>query len=317
MRYLLIAICLVLGFGQPLAADFPSRPVRLVVPLPAGTSTDVIGRILAEKVSARLGQQVVVDNKPGADGAVAATELKRASADGYTIMLASNSAMSGVPATRTSPPYDVSADFTPITDVGRYSFFFFVTKDIPANTLSEFIEYAKSNPGKLNYGAGNITGRLSVASVAVARGLNMTHVPYRGEPPAMTDLITGRIQAMVATPGTGAPHVRDGKIRALATVLQRRSPLLPDVPTISEAGFPDFVIEPWAGLFGPPKMPRELVEVLNKAFADAMADPAVGQRMAELDFVLTPSSPEELEALVKRQLEAHRKIVAAAGIEMQ
>lgn len=316
MRKVLIAIGLTLGIGHASAADYPTRPIRLIVPLPAGSSTDVIARVLADTVSPKLGQQIIIDNKPGADGAIAASEIKRSAADGYVVMLASNSAMSGVPATRKAPPYDVTADFTPITDIGRYNFFFYVNKDIPAKTLAEFVAYAKANPGKLTYGAGNITGRLAFASLATSSGLDLTHVPYRGEPPAMTDLITGRINAMVATSGTGIPQVKDGKIVALATILEKRSAIAPAVPTIAEAGFSDFRIEPWAGLFGPPNMPAEIVAKLNKAFREAMADPVVKQRMVEQDFALTPSTPEELAALVKRQLEVHKKIVAAAGIEM-
>ncbi|WP_246660670.1 MULTISPECIES: Bug family tripartite tricarboxylate transporter substrate binding protein [unclassified Tardiphaga] len=316
MRKVLIAVGLMLGIGHAAAADYPTRPIRLIVPLPAGTSTDVIARVLADTVSPKLGQQIIIDNKPGADGAIAASEVKRSAADGYVIMLASNTAMSGVPATRKAPPYDSSTDFTPITDIGRYNFFFFVNKDIPARTLAEFIAYARANPGKLAYGAGNISGRLAFASLATTSGLDLTHVPYRGEPPAMTDLITGRINAMVATSGTGMPQVKDGKIVALATILEKRSAIAPDVPTIAEAGFSDFKIEPWAGLFGPPGMPADIVAKLNKAFHEAMADPVVKQRMVEQDFALTPSTPEELAALMKRQLEVHRKIVAAAGIEM-
>lgn len=316
MRKALIAICMLMGLSSAFAGDFPSRPIRLIVHFPAGSSTDVIARVFAEKISAKLGQQIIIDNKSGADGAIAATELKRSPADGYTIMLATNSAMSGVPAIRKSPPYDVMADFTPIVDIGRYNFFLFVNKDVPARTLSELIAYAKANPGKLSYGAGNITGRLAFASIISANGLEVTHIPYRGEPPAMTDLITDRIQAMVATSGTGIPQVKDGRIAALATILGKRSSIAPDVPTIGEAGFPDFKIEPWAGLFGPQNMPRDVVTILNTAFKEAMSDPAVKQRMVEQDFALTPSTPDELAALVARQLEIHRKIVSAAGIEM-
>lgn len=316
MRKALIAICMLMGLSQAFAGDFPSRPIRLIVHFPAGSSTDVIARVFAEKISAKLGQQIIIDNKSGADGAIAATELKRSPADGYTIMLATNSAMSGVPAIRKSPPYDVMADFTPIIDIGRYNFFLFVNKDVPAKTLSELIAYAKANPGKLSYGAGNITGRLAFASIISANGLEVTHIPYRGEPPAMTDLITDRIQAMVATSGTGIPQVKDGRIAALATILDKRSSIAPDVPTIAEAGFPDFKIEPWAGLFGPQNMPRDIVTILNTAFKEAMSDPAVKQRMVEQDFALTPSTPDELAALVARQLDIHRKIVSAAGIEM-
>ena len=311
------ALLAALWIGAAAAAGYPERPIRLIVPLPAGSSTDVIARFLGERVSARLGQQIVIENKTGADGALAATEVARANPDGYTILLSTASALSGVPATRRAPPYDVLTDFTPITDIGRYSFLLFVNAEVPARTLAEFIAYAKVNPGKLNYGAGNITGRLSLASIAVANGLDMTFVPYRGEPPAMTDLITGRIQAMVATPGTGAPQVRDGKLRALVTILRRRSPALPDVPTLAEAGFPDFLLEPWAALFGPPRMQPEIVRTLNAAFAEAMGHPEVRRRMDEQDFALTPSTPEALKAFVARQLEVHRRMVAEAGVEVQ
>lgn len=316
LRKILIAISMVLGIGQATAADFPTRPIRLIVHFPAGSSTDVIARTLGEAISKKLGQQFIIDNKPGADGAIAATELKRSAADGYTILLATNSAMSGVPATRKTPPYDVTTDFTPITDIGRYNFFLYVSKDVPVKSLKELIAYAKANPGKLAYGSGNITGRLAFASIVAANSLDVTPVPYKGEPPAITDLITNRIQAMVATSGTGLPQVKDGRILALATILDKRSPAAPDVPTIAEAGFPDFKIEPWAALFGPPNMPREIVTVLNTAFKEAMSDPAVKQRMAEQDFSLSPSTPEELGALVKRQLDIHRKMVTAAGIEI-
>jgi tripartite-type tricarboxylate transporter receptor subunit TctC len=316
LRKILIAISMILGIGQATAADFPTRPIRLMVHFPAGSSTDMIARMLGETISKKLGQQVIIDNKPGADGAIAATELKRSAADGYTILIATNSAMSGVPTTRRTPPYDVTADFTPITEIGRYNFFLYVSKDIQAKTLLELIAYAKANPGKVAAGSGNITGRLALASIVTANNLDVTPVPYKGEPTAITDLITGRIQAVVATSGIGLPHVRDGKILALATILEKRSAAAPEVPTIAEAGFPEFRIEPWAGLFGPPNMPREIVTVLNTAFREAMSDPSVKERMAELDFALTPSTPDDLGALVKRQLDIHRKMVAAAGIEI-
>lgn len=316
MRKILIAICMAFGLGQASAADYPNHPIRLMVHFPAGSSTDTIARTLGERMSKTLGQQIIIDNKPGADGSIAATELKRSAPDGYTVLLATNSSMSGVPTTRRNPPYDVTTDFTPITEIGRYNFFLYTSKDVPAKTLQELIAYAKANPGKVAAGSGNITGRLALASIVTANNLDVTPVPYKGEPTAITDLITGRIQAVVATSGIGLPQVKDGKIRALATVLNKRSAAAPDVPTMAEAGFPDFRIEPWAALFGPPNMPGDIVAKLNAAFKEAANDPAVKQRMLEQDFALTPSTPEELGALVKRQLDVHRKLVAAAGIEM-
>ncbi len=315
MRNILIAACLLLGATPSVAADYPTRPIRLIVPLPAGSSTDAIARVFADSVSAKLGQQFIIDNKTGADGAIAASELKRSAADGYTIMLASNSAMSGVPALRKTPPYDVTADFTPIVNIGRYNFFLYVNSDVPARTVSELIAYAKANPGKLAYGSGNTTGRLSVAQLATANGLDMTHVPYRGEPPAITDLVTGRIQVLLATSGIGMGHVQDGKLRALATNLAQRSASYPDIPTMAEAGFPDLKITGWAAIFGPRGMSADVIATLNTAFREAMNDPAVKKRMLEQDITLTPSTPEELGDMVKLQLDIHRKIVSAAGIE--
>ena len=304
------------GAGQAAAADYPNRPIRLIVHFPAGTSTDVIARSFADSISPKLGQQIIIDNKAGAEGSIAASELKRSAPDGYTILLATNSAMSGVPTTRKTPPYDVTTDFTPITDIGRYNFFVYVNKDIPVKTLSELIAYAKANPGKIAYGAPHITGRLASATLVAANNLDVTPVPYKGEPTAITDLITGRIQMMISTSGGGMPQVKAGKLVALATILDKRSPIAPDVPTMAEAGFPDFKIQPWAALFGPANMPPEIAARLNKAFTEAMNDPAVKQRMAEQDFALKPSTPEQLGELVKQQLDVHRKAVAAAGVEI-
>lgn len=315
MRQLLTAISVAAACAAAAAADFPSKPIRLVVHFPAGSSTDVIGRILAESAARKLGQPIIVDNKPGADGAIAATEIKRSPADGYTLMLATNSPMSGIPALKKAPPYDVTKDFTPVTDVGRYTFAVYVPAQSRAKTLAELMAQARTNPGKLAYGAGNVTGQLSMASMALTSKVDMTHVPYKGEPPAMTDLIGGRIDAMVATAGTGVPHVQSGKLRALATITHKRSAMLPDVPTIREAGFPNFSMEPWAGLFGPANMPKDVTDKLNRAFGAAMKDPEVIKKMASQDFALTPSTPEALGVLVKRQLEVHREIARAAGVQ--
>lgn len=316
MRTLLSALALAAALATPAgAADFPTKPIRLVVHFPAGSSTDAIGRILAEHVAAKLRQPIVIDNKPGADGAIAATEVKRSPADGYTLLLATNSPMSGVPAMRTQVPYDVLKDFTPITDVGRYTFFVYANAQLPVKTLGEFVALAKSKPGKLTYGAGNVTGQLSFASIALISGIDVTHVPYKGEPPAIIDLIGGRLDAMVATAGTGLPQVQTGKLRALATITPTRSPAMPEVPTVREAGFAQFSIEPWAGLFGPAGVPPAVVATLNKAFTDAMKDPGVLKRMAGQHFVFSPSTPESLRDLVGKQLEEHRNIVRQAGIK--
>ncbi len=311
----LVALAL-LGLAASAAAQpFPSKPLRIVVPFPAGSATDTISRILGNSVSQAVGQPVVVDNKAGADGAIAASEVAKAAPDGYTMLMATNSPMSVVPAMKKNPPYDPVADFTPITDIGRYTFFIVIHPDVPAKTLSELIAHAKANPGKLNYATGNTTGIVSTALFQSLGGIQMVHVPYKGEPQAITDMIAGRVQLMFASSTTALPQVRDGKLRALVTTLPRRSGVLPDVPTIAEAGMPQFSIVSWAGLFGPAKMPREVTERLNKEFVAAMGRPDVQAAMEKQAFSLQPSSPERLGAYVKEQLEAYRKVLAAAGVQ--
>ncbi len=311
----LIVLAGALLFAAQAFAQFPNKPIRIVVPFPAGSATDTISRILGASVSGALGQPVVVDNKAGADGAIAGAEVAKAAPDGYTLLMATNSPMSAVPAMKKVPPYDPVADFTPITDIGRYTFFIVVHPGIPAKTLSEFIQHARGNPGRINYATGNTTGIVSTAFFSSLAKIEMVHVPYKGEPQAMTDLISGRVQFMFASSSTSVPQVRDGKLRALVTTLARRSPILPDVPTIAEAGMPEFSVTSWAGLFGPAKMPREVVDRINREFAAAMARADVLAAMGKQAFVLTPSSPEKLGVFVKEQLESYRNILRAAGVQ--
>ena len=302
-------------FATQVLAQYPNRPIRIVVPFPAGSATDTISRILGNSVSAAVGQPVLVDNKAGADGAIAGAEVVKAAPDGYTLLMATNSPMSAVPALKKVPPYDPVADFTPITDIGRYTFFIVVHPGVPAKTLPEFIQHAKANPGKINYATGNTTGIVSTAFFSSLAKIEMVHVPYRGEPQAMTDMISGRVQLMFASSSTSVPQVRDGKLRALVTTLARRSHLLPDVPTIAEAGMPEFSVTSWAGLFGPAKMPKEVVERINREFSAAMGRADVQAAMDKQAFVMSPSSPEKLGAFVREQLESYRNILRAAGVQ--
>jgi tripartite-type tricarboxylate transporter receptor subunit TctC len=298
-----------------LAQGFPNKPIRIVVPFPPGSATDSIARTLGASVSAAIGQPVIVDNKAGADGAIAGAEVARAAPDGYTLLMATNSPMSAVPALKKHPPYDPVADFTPITDVGRYTFFLVVHPSVPANTIGELIAYGKANPGKLNYATGNTTGIVSTALFMSLGGMQMVHVPYKGEPQAITDLLAGRVQFLVASAATTAPHVRDGKLRALAVTLEQRSPALPDVPTIAEAGMPAFKLTSWAGLFGPARMPADVAQRLNREFVAAIHRPDVQAAMARQGFMLTGSSMDKLGTLVREQLESYRSTVKLAGIE--
>ena len=297
------------------AAQYPNKPIRIVVPFGAGSATDLISRVIGNSVSAAVGQPVVVENKAGADGAIAASEVARAAPDGYTLLMATNSPLSVVPAMKKSPPYDPVADFTPITDIGRYTFFVVVNPNVPAKTLPELVQYARANPGKINYATGNTTGIVSSALLASLAKIEMVHVPYKTEPQVMPDLVSGRVQMMFASSTTSMPLIREGKLRPLVTTLPRRSHLLPDLPTIAEAGYPTFSIISWAGLFGPAKMPADVVARLNREFVAAMGRPDVQDAMQKQAFVLTPSTPEKLAAWVREQLESYRSTLKAVGIQ--
>jgi len=296
-------------------AQFPAKALRIVVPFPAGSATDTITRILGASVSGAIGQAIVVDNKAGADGAIAASEVARASPDGYTLLMATNSPMSVVSAMKKSPPYDPLADFTPITDVGRYTFFLYANATAPFKSFQELIAHAKANPGKLNYATGNTTGIVSFIQMNSLARIEMTHVPYKGEPQGIADLVAGRVQLMWATPTTGLSHVKDGKLRAIVTSLKSRSELLPEVPTIYESGMPQFTIVSWAGLYGPAKLPKDVVQRLNKEFLDAMKRPDVQAQMQKQAFAMNPSTPEQLAAHTREQLDSYRRILRAAGVQ--
>jgi len=257
LRTLVLALLVVSAAAE---AQFPAKPIRVVVPFPAGSATDTITRVLAQSVSQSIGQTVVVENKAGADGAIAAAEVAKAAPDGHTLLMATNSPMSAVPAMKKNPPYDPVADFTPITDVGRYTFFIVVHPSVPAKTLKELIDHARANPGKVNYATGNTTGIVSTAFFASLAKIDLVHVPYKGEPQALTDLVAGRVQLMFCSSGTSMPQIREGRLRPIVTTLAKRTHHLPELPTIAEAGMPEFSITSWAGLFGPAKMPVAVVE---------------------------------------------------------
>jgi tripartite-type tricarboxylate transporter receptor subunit TctC len=318
-RRALVAAAAAAGALVPLrfarAQAFPNKPIKIVVPFPAGSATDAIARVIGASVSSAIGQPVLVENKAGADGAIAGTEVVRAAPDGYTLLMATNSPMAAAPAMKKNPPYDPVTDFTPISDIGRYTFFIVVHPSVPAKTVAELVAFAKAKPGELNYATGNTTGIVSMALFNALGGVKMTHVPYKGEPQALTDLVSGRVQVMVVSSGTSLPHIREGRLRAIAVTLDKRSPALPDVPTIVEAGMPQFRLTSWAAVFGPAKMPRDVVERLNREFVAAIGRPDVQQAMEKQAFMLQGSTPEQLGALVKEQFESYKSTMKIAGIE--
>src|SRR2546425_4147065 len=213
--------------GAAALAQYPAKPVRVVAPFPPGGALDVVGRIIAPPLSQALGQPVVIENRPGADGAIAADFVARSAPDGYTLLLASYTVLSATPNLRKNTPYDPINDFTPVSSVGKLSFFLVVHPSVPANAGTELIEYARANPGKLNFGSANATSLLGPLLLMSSANLEMNGIPYKGEALALNDLLSGRLHLMFIS-GTLIPHVRDGKLRALATTLDSRSPLLPE-----------------------------------------------------------------------------------------
>ena len=302
-------------FAAAAAAQYPTRPLRVVIPFGAGSSTDAVMRVLAPALSTALGQQVVIEPRPGADGAVSAIEVARSAPDGYTLGVGSGGPLAAVPALRKNPPYDVNADFTPVTDIGRYTVFLFVNSTVPAKTLQEFAAHVKANPGKLAYGTGNPSGIVAFAQLNALLGLDMLHVPYTSAPLVMPDLLANRVQALMDPPAVALAYVKEGKLRALVTTLNRRSPLLPDVPTIHEAGVPQFTISNWMGLVGPAKMPREIVDRLNRELGAILKKPEVVAALEKQAFIPNPSTPEQFGAFIREQVQSYGTLLRAAGVQ--
>ena len=307
----------VLLFAAQAFAQFPSKPIRVVVPFGAGSSTDIVMRIIAQPLGQALGQPVVVDNKPGADGAIAAVDVMKAAPDGHTLILATNSPLSAAPHLKKNLPYHPINDFTPISFVGNYTFFIVVHPGVPAKSVAELISHARANPGKLNYATGNTTAIVSTAMFATLAKISMQHIPYKTEPPAITDILSGQIHLMFSSYSTVAPHLQSGRLRALVTTLPERSPLSPEVPSIVEAGFPKFPIVPWAGMVGPAKMPKEAVERLNRELNAVLTRSDVRESLAKQAFAPRGSTAEEMAVIIREQLEVWGKAVRDAGIQQE
>lgn len=306
---------IVLMAAPALAQTYPSKSIRLIVPFPAGGAADIAARIVTQALSEALGQSIIIDNRGGADGAIAGDAVRTAAPDGYTLLFGTTTGMNAAPILRKQPPYDPIAAFTPISLVGRFGFFLFVHESLPARTVPEFLTHVRANPGKVNYGTGNGTSVLATAQLAHAEKLDMLHVPYKGDAPATADLIAGRVQVLIGTPGSAMPQVQEGRLRVLATMLARRSPLAPDAPTTSEVGLIGMTITPWAGLFGPAKLPAEVVDRVAAAMKVVAARKPVRESLDKIAFELQSSTPEELTAVLKDQLAVWQRSVQELGIE--
>ena len=297
-------------------AAYPERPITLILPLPPGSATDTVARLLAKTMEQSMGQPVIVENRAGGDGSVAAQLVARAPADGYTLFFATNSPMSAVPALKKQPGYDPLADFTPISLVGRYSQFLWVNASSPFHSVQDVVHYAKENPDKLSYATGNTGGMVSMAQMLALVGHpKLLHVPYKGEPAALIDVVADRVQLIIATPSAAGSYAAEGRLRALATTLAQRSPAYPDIPTMEEAGVPGVSVALWAGLFGPAGLDARLVGQLAREVQAALSRPELREQLARLQFFPQSSTPDEAAAFAKAQLEAYRGILRESGVE--
>jgi len=297
-------------------AQYPTKPIRMIAPFPAGGALDVVGRIIAVPLAASLGQPVVVENRPGADGAIAADLVAKSAPDGHTLFLASYTNLSAVPNIRKNLTFDPLADFMPVSSVGKLTFFLVVPSDLPVKSASELIGYARARPGKLNFGSANATSMMGPMLIASFANLDMLPVNYKGEALALNDLLSGRLQLMFIS-GTLVPHVKDGKLRALATTLDARSALLPDVPTMPEAGLPPFPINPWIALLVPGKTPRDIVERLSRETNAALARPEIRTQLDNQGFAGAGSTPEEMGAVMRDQLGAWKRTIADLKLKFE
>lgn len=291
------------------AQAYPAKPLRLVVPFAPGGAADVIARIIAKGLSAQFNQQVNVENKPGANGIIAAQEVIRAAPDGYTFMFGTNTALVAEPFLRNPPPYDPFKAFTPLSSAGEFTMFLAVSPTLPSGSLKEFLDHVAANPGKYNSGSSNSASELAMLQLLGTRGAKVVNARYKGDVQAMTDLVGGQIHMMFST-GTLTPtFAKDGKIRALVTLLPQRSPLLPDVPTAAELGIGKLTITPWAGFFGPAGLPPEITEKLSQGLREAMARADVREGLVGQGFSGYGMNPADFAAFHRKQWDAFTSTV--------
>jgi tripartite-type tricarboxylate transporter receptor subunit TctC len=311
------SICIVLAMAFATAAaaqNFPSKPVRVVITYPPGGSTDVVGRALAAKLTEVLGQQVVVDNRGGAGGIIGSDIVAHATPDGYTVLLGTSAGMSINPLLHKKLPYDVQRDFAPISLVVINPQALVAHPALPANNVQELIKLARAKPGQINYASPGVgsPNHMGMELLKSMTGINVVHVPYKGGGPAMTELLAGQVQLLFNSIPSVLPQVKAGRLKALAVGSARRSPAMPDVPTVAESGVPGYEYATWYGLFAPAGTPRPVIAQLNKAVAAALKNPELAQSLAAQGSEPNPTTPDELARFVKSEHDRWSRVVTAA-----
>jgi tripartite-type tricarboxylate transporter receptor subunit TctC len=298
------------------AEDYPTRPITLVAVFGPGSASDTICRIIANKLGPSLGQPVVVEDRPGADGALAALYVHHQPADGYTLLMGTNSPLSADPYLHKDVNYDPVKDFVPITRVGSFTLMLVVNPNLPIHSVKEMINYAKANPGNLTFATGNTAGIVALEKIKHDTGISVLHVPYKSTPPALEDIIAGRVSMMLADFTTAMPHVSAGTLRPLAVSRIRRSTLFPDLPTMDEAGIDGFNLDTWAGVVAPAGTPPQIVAKLNHALRKIIDSPDAQAQFKNIGFEGFSSTPEELGDFIKAQLTLWEKMIKDANIQL-
>ena len=300
------------AFGQA----YPNRPVKIVIPFASGSGSDIVGRILAEELRKSLKESFLVDNKPGASAQIAAEFVAKAPPDGYTLLLTTNTAHSANPFLFKKLNYDPIRDFTPIARITYTPYVLTVRPDSGITSVRDLVQKGRTNPGKLNYGYGNSTSQVAGAAFVQRAGVEATAVPYKSMPSVLTDLLGGRLDFAFVDLTSVHAHIKSGDLKPIAFTLDKRASQLPDVPTVAEsAGFAGYEVTSWIGLVGPAGLPRDIVDRLNAEINKILVRPEIRNRLAELGAETAPSSPDELAAFIRQQLESWRSKIAAAGIQ--
>ena len=317
LRFCLIALGLHLLMGSVLAESYPTRPIRVIVTFAAGSGTDTIARVFGEKLAAELGQPLLIDNKPGANGIIGASIVAKAPPDGYTLLVGSTT-NAVVETVVKSVPYDTVRDFTPISFLGSLPQIVVVNNQMPVKNMIELVAYSRANPGKVSYAWANAVARVASENLASQAGLKFYDVPYKSSPQAMTDLISGEVQLYISDLIVAMPHVLAGKVRALGVTSLVRSSVMPDVPTIAESGLlPKYEALGLFGLFGPAGLPPTILAKLNAAVNKVANDPELRNRLSGLGLEVQPSTPAELAARMSAEKAVWMRVTKAAGMSPQ
>jgi tripartite-type tricarboxylate transporter receptor subunit TctC len=300
------------------AQEFPVRPLRLVVPFPAGGAPDIMARAVAPRMSEQLGQPVVIDNKPGAAGGLGAEQVAKAAPDGYTLLLGTISTNAINASLYPNLPYDPRKDFAPLSLVGSVPNVLSVTDSLPVRSVAELVAYAKAHPGKVNFGSAGAGSTLHMSGelLKIAAGIDIQHVPYKGSAPALADLVSGQIQMMFDNAPSALPQVKAGRIRAIAQTGAQRSPLLPEVPTMVEQGFPGFVVAGWGGMFAPAATPAPVLDRIHAALIDALEGEEARKRMESLAVDIQPQSRAAFAAFVEAETVRWAEVVRRGNIKV-